>query len=77
MKRVMLAVMSGLLLSCQGPAAVLAHEARPAAVGLSATIMGPGPSEGCPVITERLPDIRGATGRTALLRTLGVPSVGR
>ncbi|WP_426028070.1 hypothetical protein [Brevundimonas sp. TWP2-3-4b2] len=35
MKRVMLAVMSGLLLPCQGPAAVLAHEARPDAVGSS------------------------------------------
>ena len=31
MKRVLLAVMSGLLLSCQGPAAVLAQEARAAA----------------------------------------------
>lgn len=32
MKRVLLAVMSGLLLSCQGPAAVLAQEAVPTAV---------------------------------------------
>lgn len=31
MKRVLLAIMSGLLLSCQGPAAVLAHEATAAA----------------------------------------------
>jgi hypothetical protein len=31
MKRVMLGVMSGLLLSCQGPAAVLAQEYPPAA----------------------------------------------
>jgi hypothetical protein len=29
MKRVMLAILSGLLLSCQGPAAVLAQDIRP------------------------------------------------
>lgn len=35
MKRVMLAIMSGLLLSCQGPAAVLAHEAAATARGVA------------------------------------------
>lgn len=33
MKRVMLAIVSGLLLSCQGPAAVLAQEATATARG--------------------------------------------
>ena len=42
MKRVILAVMSGLLLSCQGPAAVLAHEAAPTAAPVLAK--GPEPA---------------------------------
>ncbi len=42
MKRVILAVMSGLLLSCQGPAAVLAQEAAPNAVPV--LVRGPAPA---------------------------------
>lgn len=38
MKRLLLAVMSGLLLSCQGPAAVLAQEARSASAARAVAV---------------------------------------
>ncbi len=93
MKRVMLAVLSGVLLSCQGPAAVLAHEARPDAAGSSGAMVRPDSPGGVtpesslvrPGITGRGPDVRAepvnaaadGCARTAMLKTWTVPSARR
>lgn len=45
MKRVMLATMSALLLSCQGPAAVLAHETAATARGVAPGDQHRGPAD--------------------------------